>query len=250
MLCDKVLPAASERTSALPFYWNLVSGISSYSSLRVCTSWEGTTFLPKLVEGTSILLSRCPPPPGTENIHNIRLSHWSHPFCSQQRGLVWGPGQTKTGPPVIRPCIFVQKVHPAIHSLHHRIAPFPRVDPPPLLVPPDKPYPLKQDNQHPSRLNARVVNNDQSAKHSLRTIKASHACFLLPIMRNPCSLELSWFVRTTEQLTAHRGGGPDVHVSNSLQTRSRTGRYPKPPWHFGTIKLFPTPSKMSRSQIS
>ena len=75
---------------------------------------------------------------------------------------------------------FVQKVHPAIHSLHHRIAPFPRVDPPPLLVPPDKPYPLKQDNQHPSRLNARVVNNDQLAKHTVyhSTIRIKKMIFL------------------------------------------------------------------------
>ena len=72
-----------------PFIETLCRGLG-VTLVYVCTSWEGTTFLPKLVEGTSILLSRCPPPPGTENIHYIRLSHWSHPFCSQQRGL----GQT------------------------------------------------------------------------------------------------------------------------------------------------------------
>ena len=123
MLCDKVPQKHQKGLLPCPFIETLCRGLG-ITLAYVCTSWEGTTFLSKLVEGTSILLVKVSSPPGTENIHYIRLSHWSHPFCSQQRGLGqtpeipcpergwWTshvcPEQTK-GPPVIKLCILLRK---------------------------------------------------------------------------------------------------------------------------------------------
>jgi len=164
MLCDKVPQKHQKGLLPCPFIETLCRGLG-ITPAYVCTSWEGTTFLSKLVEGTSILLVKVSSPPGTEHIHYTRLSHWSHPFCSQQRGLGqtpeipcpergwWTshvcPEQTK-GPPVIKLCILFRKsilqYIPFTIGLHLS---------PEWTLPRDKLYPLKQDNQHPSRLNAK-----------------------------------------------------------------------------------------------
>ena len=70
-------------------------------------------------------------------------------------------------------------------------------------------------------------------------------------MWNPCSLGLGCKIHWATNSSQLRGGGPEVHVSSSLQTRSGVEQEgTASPWHFGKTKLFPTPSKLSRNQIS